>query len=505
MNQTRQYPGAQHVVIVGGGTAGWMAAALIARFRTPAQARVTLIESDAIGTIGVGEATVPLIQHLNSVLGLHEPDFVAATQGSFKLGIEFVDWGRVGNRHFHGFGDYGADIDGVAPHHHWLRLRREGLDAPIGAWSMAWAAAGRDRFAPPQAMKGPAAAFKHAYHFDAGLYAQLLRRHAEGKGVQRIEGRIAGVTRDGESGDVTTLVLDGDREVTGDLFVDCSGFASLLLGQALAVPFVDWSHWLPCDRAMAVGSRRAGRLTPFTRATARAAGWQWRIPLQHRTGNGMVYASSQISDDEAAATLLAGLDGEALGDPRPLRFTTGRRARFWERNVIGIGLAAGFMEPLESTSIQLIQTGLARLIELLPSGSADPAIAAEYNRQTIGEYERIRDFLIAHYALSSRDEPLWRQCRAMALPDTLAHKLATWDACARVPLYDLESHQEPSWVAILLGQERVPRGIDATADTADPQVLAKLFADRRALLARAAESMPAHDLFVERTCRALAA
>ena len=497
---------AQHLIIAGGGSAGWMAAALFARLRPAPDTRITLVESDAIGTIGVGEATVPILQEFNRLLGLHEPEFVAATQGSFKLGIEFVDWGQIGNRHFHGFGDHGAPIEGISPHHHWHRLRTAGrLGDPIDRWSMPALAAAQDRFAPPEALRGEAAEYRYAYHFDAGLYAALLRDYAEARGVTRIEGRILDVVRDGESGDLRALLLEGERRVDGDVFLDCTGFASQLLGQHLGTDFVDWSHWLPANRALALGCTRAGRFTPFTRSTAHAAGWQWRIPLQHRTGNGLVYSSAHLSDDEAAALLQANLDGEAIGAPRQLRFTTGRRARFWAHNVIGIGLAAGFMEPLESTSLQLVQTGLARLAELLPAGPADPAIVAEYNRETIGEYERIRDFLIAHYCISQRPEPFWRDMAAMMLPDTLAHKLALWDAMGRVPMLDLESHQEPSWVAVLLGQQRVPRGHDPAADRLPLDSLATRFAQREATLATATRRLPQHDYFVARTCQAAAA
>ncbi len=498
---------AQHIIIAGGGSAGWMAAALFARLRPAPDTRITLVESDAIGTIGVGEATIPILQDFNRLLGLHEPDFVAATQGSFKLGIEFVGWGDAGNRHFHGFGDFGAPVEGVAPHHHWLRLRAAGRTTdPIDAWSMPARAAAQDRFAPPEALRGEAAEYRYAYHFDAGLYAQLLRSYAEARGVARIEGRILTAERDTETGDLTALQLEGDRRIAGDLFIDCTGFASRLLGETLGTPFVDWSRWLPADRALAQGCTRAGRFTPFTRSTAHAVGWQWRIPLQHRTGNGLVYSSAYLSDDQAAAQLAANLDGEALGDPRPLRFTTGRRARFWSHNVVAIGLAAGFMEPLESTSLQLVQTGLARLAELLPNqGRPDPAILAEYNRETIGEYERIRDFLIAHYCISRRPEPFWRDMAAMALPDSLADKLALWDATGRLPFYDLESHAEPSWVAVLLGQGRIPRGHAPAADRPPLDALAQLFGQRRAVLDAALARLPGHDHFVARTCRALAA
>lgn len=491
----------QRIVIAGGGTAGWMAAALLTRFR-PA-ARITLVESDAIGTIGVGEATVPAIRQFNGVLGIDEPEFVRATMGTFKLGIEFVDWGTVGNRHFHGFGDQGAPIGGVAAHHHWLRLR-ETLGASVDAWSMPAVLAAEDRFAPPEALRGEAAEYNYAYHFDAGLYARFLRAHAEARGVTRAEGRILEVECN-DDGDVAALRLDGERRVAGDLFVDCSGFRSLLLGDALKVDYVNWSRWLPCDRAMAVPSARAGRLTPFTRSTAHPAGWQWRIPLQHRTGNGLVYSSRFLSDEAAAALLLDNLDGPPLADPRPLAFTTGRRARFWERNVVAIGLAAGFMEPLESTSIQLIQSGLLRLVNLLPEGPAAPPVRAEYNRETAAEYERIRDFLIAHYCLSQRSEPLWRACRTMALPETLAHKLGVWDSIARIPLYDAESHSEASWVAILLGQGRLPAAHDASVAALDPPRLSALLAHRRAALRKAALSLPPHDQFIARTCRTEAA
>ncbi|MBR0552793.1 tryptophan 7-halogenase [Sphingomonadaceae bacterium LXI357] len=494
----------EHIVIAGGGTAGWMAAALLARFLPPPATAITLVESEEIGTIGVGEATVPLMCQFNGVLGLDEPDFVAQTQGTFKLGIEFRDWGTPGNVHFNGFGDYGDAIEGVSPHHYWLKLRSMGEAGPIEDWSMPYAAARRNRFAPPEAMAargGEAAFYKYAYHFDAGLYARYLRRYAEARGVRRVEGRIEHVDTD-EAGNVAALRLNGDRIVDGEFFVDCTGFRALLLGETLGVDFVDWSKWLPCDRAVTVGSARRDPLTPCTRSTAKSAGWQWRIPLQHRTGNGHVYASAFMSDDEATETLLAGVDGELLAEPRTVRFTTGHRRRFWEGNVVALGLAAGFMEPLESTAIQLIQTGLARLVELLPDRDLDPVIRDEYNRVTANEYARVRDFLIAHYCRSRRDEPMWRYCAAMEVPDELAHKLAVWEACGRVALLTEESYQEPSWASILLGNEILPRRWDPVVDQMAIDRLRGGLHQRREAIARVAERMPDHAAFVNAACKA---
>ncbi|WP_448503036.1 tryptophan halogenase family protein [Sphingomonas sp.] len=478
------------IVIAGGGTAGWMAAAAFARFVTPGW-RVALVESDAIGTVGVGEATIPQIRLFNRHLGLDEDQFLRETQGTIKLGIEFRDWTQPGHAYLHGFGDTGRPLGLLPFHHYWLRAQAEGWARDFGDYSLNSVAALKGRFArfEPQ---GPVPPMPYAFHFDAGLYAAFLRRFAEARGVVRYEGRIVSVERNA-GGDIAALLLDGERRVAGDLFVDCTGFRALLIGETLGAGYEDWSRWLPCDRALAVASARTAPPIPYTRATARKAGWQWRIPLQHRTGNGYVYSSRHISDDEAAATLLDNLDGEALGDPRPLRFVAGKRQGFWRRNCVAVGLSSGFLEPLESTSIHLIQTAIARILAFLPAGNLSEADRAEYDRLTHLEYEYIRDFLVLHYHANGRvGEALWDDARASKPPPELARKLALWRSSARVSRRDEELFAEPGWTQVLIGQGVLPAASHPLADAVAPGDL-KDFLDGVAQVAeRVSAAMPAH-------------
>jgi tryptophan halogenase len=493
----------REILIVGGGTAGWMAAATLARLLPKDQARVRLIESEAIGIIGVGEATVPLMQIFNGMLGIDEREFVSETQGSFKLGIEFVDWGEIGNRHFHCFGDYGEFIEGIAPHHYWMKLNELGDPTPLADYNFPIVLAKKNRFAPSSTRGGEPQFYKYAYQFDASLYARYLRRYSEARGVERIEGRIVDVALRGEDGFVEALTTSDGRRLEADLYIDCSGFHGLLIEQSLGAGYEDWSKWLPCDRAVAVPCESAGEITPYTRSTAREAGWQWRIPLQHRTGNGYVYSSAYISDDEAADALLSNLDGKALADPRTLKFTGGHRRKFWSKNVVAMGLASGFLEPLESTSIMLIQTGIARLIEMFPSRDFDPILEEEYNRMCIREYEKVRDFIILHYCLSRRnDSELWRYVANMELPDSLRRKIEIFEARGIVPLEGDESFHEPSWVAILFGQEHLPKRYDPMVDRVDVERLKAGMRNRREAIARMSERVPLHSEFIARTCPA---
>jgi tryptophan halogenase len=491
----------QSIAIIGGGTAGWMAAAALARVLGPQGPTITLIESEEIGTIGVGEATIPPIQAFNALLGIDENDFVRATGGTFKLGIEFVDWWRRGQRYFHPFGVYGLDAGAVPFEALWRRLHQMGEAEPLAAYSICTAAAMAGHFGRPQPGNTPLAQIGYAFHFDATLYATFLRRHAEGAGVRRIEGRVVEVGLHPETGFIEHVTLADGTRLSADLFIDCSGFRSLLLGQALGTGFEDWGHWLPNDRAVAVPSAVTGPSAPYTRSTAKPAGWQWRIPLQHRIGNGHVYASAHISDDEAVATLLAGLDNEALADPRLLRFRTGRRNAFWVRNCVALGLSSGFMEPLESTSIHLVQAGIARLLEMLPTRAFEAADIRRYNRLMIAEFESIRDFLILHFHANARgDTAYWRDLAAMPIPDTLAERIAIYRRTGRVYREADELFTRTSWLAVMDGQGLTAEGFDPIA-LGVPLEAAKARLSRIAEVTRAAvQHLPMHGEFIARHC-----
>ena len=443
------------IVIVGGGTAGWMSAAALARFAPPGYT-ITLVESDAIGTVGVGEATIPGIRHFNEALDIGEADFLRATKGSFKLGIEFAGWRADGHSYMHAFGTVGRQL-GVLPFRHfWARGRALGLAKDLAYYSANEIAARAGRM-DTQASGPGIAEVPYAYHFDAGLYAQFLRRYAEARGVTRLEGKIAGATRSPD-GDIAGVQLDDGRSVAGDFFVDCSGFRGLLIEQELKTGYEDWSHWLPCNRAVAVPCEPTGNFTPYTRATARKAGWQWRIPLQHRIGNGHVYCSDYISDDEASAVLLANLDGQPLADPRVIEFTTGRRKALWNRNVLAVGLSSGFMEPLESTSIHLIQSAITRLLTVLPGRPIDPAIVAGFNRRAADEFETIRDFLVLHYWANQRHgEPFWDRMRGLELGESLRQRIAEFEAANQIQPRMDELFTEVAWLQVLVGQGLEPR------------------------------------------------
>jgi len=491
------------IAIVGGGTAGWMAAAALSRVLGPRGPAVTLVESDEIGTVGVGEATIPPIIAFNQLLGIDEDQFVRATGATFKLGIEFADWRRIGERYFHPFGTYGVDM-GVVPFEAlWRRMRRENAAGPLSDYSICCAAAARGRFQRPEPGRTPLAQIGYAFHFDAALYADFLRRLAEEAGVTRRKGRVVEVLRRSGDGFVEAVRLADGGRVAADFFVDCSGFRGLLIADALSEGFEDWGHWLPNDRAVAVPSRDPGPPPPFTRSTARPAGWQWRIPLQHRTGNGYVYSSAHLSDDEAAAALLADLPGPALAEPRTLRFRAGRRRRMWSGNCVALGLASGFLEPLESTSIHLVQSGIARLLEMLPTRACEPADTARYNRLMAAEFESVRDFLILHFHANARgDTDYWRNLATMDVPDALAERIAVYRRTGRVFREADDLFTKTSWLAVMEGQGITAGGYDPVAAGVPPADARARLERIGAVTAAAAERMPAHADFVARHCAA---
>ncbi|MBN8807845.1 MAG: tryptophan 7-halogenase [Sphingomonas sp.] len=484
----------RRIVIVGGGTAGWMAAAGIARAvgELPGLT-IELIESDEIGTVGVGEATIPQIVLFNQLLGIDEADFVRATNATYKLGIEFVDWTRIGHRYVHPFGFYGLDMKGVEFHHFWLKGRGLGDPTPLDAYSLGVVGGMQGRFAHPRPDQpnSPLSKLGYAFQFDAALYARYLRGLAERWGVRRTEGRIVDMARNGDNGLVDAVVLQSGARIAGDLFIDCSGFRGLLIEGVMQAGFEDWSAWLPCDRAFAVPCELGGDRLPMTRATARPAGWQWRIPQQHRIGNGYVYSSAHVSDDEAAATLLANLDGAPLADPKPLRFTAGHRKQAWVGNVVALGLAGGFLEPLESTSIHLVQSGIARLMALFPHRGLEPVEIARFNADSAREYEDIRDFLVLHYNATERDDtPFWDYCRTLAPPPGLADKLAMFRRNGRIFREHEELFTETSWLSVMAGQGVEPAGYHPVADLlSDDETLHRL-AHIRDVIAKTAAAMP---------------
>jgi tryptophan 7-halogenase len=490
------------IVIVGGGTAGWMAAAALSRLQDNGITRVTLIESDDIGTVGVGEATIPPLKTFNAMVGLDEIGFLKATQGTFKLGIEFDGWWREGEKYLHPFGAYGSDINGINFHQIWLMLRARGMTNPIGDFNLCEVMSRGSRFdhqsPDPRDVRSM---IDYAYHFDAGLYAQHLRQHAEARGVTRHEGKIVAVEQREPDGFIAAVTVENGTRFEADLFVDCSGFAGLLIEQTLQTGFEDWSHWLPCDSAIAVPSERTEPLLPFTKSIARDAGWQWRIPLQHRTGNGHVYCSEFVSDDEATNMLVTNLDGEALAQPRQLRFATGRRKKAWNKNVVALGLASGFLEPLESTSIHLVQEGISKLLALFPDRNFAAHERDEYNRIVERQWQGIRDFIILHYAANERKSEFWKRCASMPLPESLMRKLDLFKGSGRLFRYQDELFAETNWTAVLIGQGQFPERLDPLAEALAVEEIGNMLGRMTQAFHQAASGMPDHGAFISKHCR----
>ncbi len=485
------------IVVAGGGTAGWMAAAAIARTlgRT---VDLTLVESEAIGTIGVGESTIPPLVNFNRLLGINEADFMRATQATFKLGILFDNWRDIGSRYFHSFGLTGKDHWSAGFQHFWLYGRTKGHDAPYDDYCMELVAALESKFAhlPDDRMN-------YAYQLDSGLYARFLRQMAEGDGATRVEGKIARVELDGESGDIAALVLNGERRIEGDLFLDCTGFRALLMEGALHAGFDDWTHWLPCDSAIALQTPNVCPPVPYTRAMAHDAGWQWRIPLQHRTGNGIVYCSRYLDRGAALDRLIGNVEGEMLTEPNFLSFAAGARRKQWHRNCIAIGLSGGFMEPLESTSIHLIQRAVLRFIRLLPNGRVSARDIAEFNDQQMQDMEQIRDFLVLHYKVTNRrDSAFWRQCADMPIPDTLDQKIELFRETGRVFRRNEELFAENSWIQVMMGQGIEPRSYHPIAEKLRDDELDRLLGMIRTEVRQTVAKLPDHHDYVARYCGA---
>jgi tryptophan halogenase len=495
------------IVIVGGGTAGWMAASALAKAAGTAQIRITLVESQEIGTVGVGESTIPPIQRFNKLLGIEENEFIRATNATFKLGIEFVDWRRVGESYFHNFGWLGADLGtGISFMHYWLRWARSGGDPDQLQFSAEALAARAGKFGRTPPSPGRVQPnVNYAFQFDASTYAAYLRRYSERRGVVRREGKIVDVRQNGESGLIEAVELEDGSQIRGDFFIDCSGFRGLLIEQVYQAGFEDWSHWLPNDRAAAVPAQRMAQPSPFTVARAREAGWQWRIPLQHRTGNGYVFCSSYISDDEASSALIDSLEGTALSEPKVLRFKAGRRKAHWVKNCLALGLASGFLEPLESTSIHLVQAALTKFLDFFPMREPNPILIDRFNEEMRFQYETIRDFIIGHYKVTEReDTEFWRYCKHMSIPDSLAEKIELFMERGEVKPHRTELFSEVSWFAVLYGQGLVPAGHHPIADAMSQDDLELTLSRVRSVIRERVASLPSHAEYISSCCAAQA-
>ncbi|WP_395009477.1 tryptophan halogenase family protein [Undibacterium sp.] len=492
------------ILIVGGGTAGWMSAAVLLHSLGKSY-QIALIESDEISTVGVGEATIPSIIEFNKLIGIDENDFIRETQATFKLGIQFKNWGDIGDSYIHGFGGMGHQTGLVDFYHYWLKMHKAGKVDNLDDYSINLLACHYNKFtrASNQVANSPLADIRHAFHFDAGLYAKYLRKYCEKLGVVRTEGKITRVNTRPENGFVSSVTMENGSTHEADLFIDCSGFRGLLIEQTLHTGYDDWSHWLPCDSALAVPCESTSPLLPYTRSTAHSAGWQWRIPLQHRIGNGHVFSSKFMNAEEASRILMNNLDGKALADPRLIKFTTGKRKQFWNKNVVAIGLASGFMEPLESTSIHLVQQGIVRLVELFPNENFDQADIDEYNRQCTSEFEHIRDFIILHYCATKRtDSDFWRYCGSMPLPDTLKNKINLFQSNGRIFRASADLFGESSWLQVLLGQGIVPNGHHPLVENTPVDQIEKLIVNVKAVMHNTVKRMPTHEAFIAANCKA---
>ena len=490
--------GVKKVVIVGGGTAGWMAAAALGRI-LGGKIAIELIESDDISSVGVGESTIPMMRVFNNALGIDEDEFIRETRATFKLGIEFVDWGALGERYMHGFGRFGQDLGTVDFYQYWLKMHQLGKAPDLGRFSINQMAAREAKFmrSQPDAVNSPLADIASAFHIDAGLYAQYLRKYSEARGVRRTEGKVVEVRLDPVSGHVDAVRMENGSTIAGDLYIDCTGFRALLIEQALHTGFEDWSHWLPCDRAWVVPCAGGPELLPYTRATAREAGWQWRIGLQHRTGNGHVFASGFMSDEKAAGLLMSNLHGAPLGEPRLLKFGAGRCRKTWNRNVVAVGLSSGFLEPLESTSIYLIQSAISRLVTFFPDAGFDDADIDAFNSEADFEIERIRDFIILHYHATTRtDSDFWNYVRTMPVPDTLSRKLNLYKSHGRIVRENNELFTVNGWLQVMHGQGVKARGYHPLVDLLEESDVAAFLAQTGGVIEKCVDVMPTHAHYV---------